>query len=236
MPNYKGIYKSFMVAIFAGSLFLLFSYTIKSSTPPSQKQGVQNSFNKYSSLHFTQFGLSDDVYQMALTGWRKLKEGGEVSKDILAICDFTQSSNNKRLYVIDLANGALLFNTLVAHGRNTGEEFAHSFSNDESSNKSSLGFYVTGETYTGEHGLSLKLNGKEQGFNDNAGNRAIVMHGADYVSFDFIRQFGRLGRSLGCPAIPFDMHEQIIQAIKEGSCLFIYYPDKNYLLSSNLLR
>lgn len=216
------------------SIFLLASFTIQPK--PSSNTFVQNTLPDYSKLHFTEAGLSDDVYQMALAGWKKLKESGQVPKDILSICDFTQSSNNKRLYVIDLARGTLLFNTLVAHGRNTGEEFARSFSNDGSSNKSSLGFYVTGETYNGEHGLSLKLDGKERGFNDNAGDRAIVMHGADYVSYDFIRQFGRLGRSLGCPAIPFDVHEQIIQTIKDGSCLFIYYPDKNYLLSSQLLR
>ena len=135
-----------------------------------------------------------------------------------------------------MLNGTLLFNTLVAHGKNTGEEFARSFSNEPESHKSSLGFYTTKDTYQGEHGLSLKLEGKEPGFNDKAEARSIVMHGAGYVCDNFICQFGRLGRSFGCPSVPYGEHEQIINAIKGGSCLFIYYPDKKYLTASRLVK
>ena len=130
----------------------------------------------------------------------------------------------------------MLFNTLVAHGKNTGEEYAHYFSNNPSSLQSSLGFYLTKEAYTGSHGLGLKLIGLEAGFNDRAAERAIVMHGASYVCNEFIDQYGRLGKSWGCPAVPFELHEQIINTIKDGTCLFIYYPDKAYLAASKLIR
>ncbi len=190
----------------------------------------------YSDLHLSELGLNEKAFQLALKGWAKLKAKGKVSKDIISICDFTQSSNQKRLYVIDLASGVLLFNTLVAHGKNTGEEFARYFSNNPSSLQSSLGFYVTKEAYTGSHGLGLKLTGIEPGFNDRAEERAIVMHGASYVCDHFINQYGRLGKSWGCPAVPFEVHEKIINTIKDGSCLFIYYPDKAYLAASKMLK
>ena len=190
----------------------------------------------YTQLHLNELGLSESTFQLALNGWKKLKMSGTVSKNIISICDFSQSSTKKRLYIIDLVNGKLLFNTLVAHGKNTGDEFARFFSNEPSSYKSSLGFYTTKETYLGEHGLSLKLKGDEPGFNDKAEERSIVMHGADYVCTNFIDQFGRLGRSFGCPSVPVEFHQQIINTIKEGSCLFVYYPDKKYLAASALLR
>ncbi len=190
----------------------------------------------YSGLHLKEMGLSEKAFELAIKGWTKLKAKGRVSKDIISICDFTKSSNQKRLYIIDLASGTLLFNTLVAHGKNTGEEFAHYFSNNPSSLQSSLGFYLTKEAYTGSHGLGLKLAGVEPGFNDRAEERAIVMHGASYVCDDFISQYGRLGKSWGCPAVPLELHEQIINTIKDGTCLFIYYPDKAYLAASHLLN
>jgi hypothetical protein len=190
----------------------------------------------YTRLQLQQLRLNESTFDLALKGWQKLKEKGEVSKSVISICDFTQSSNNKRLYVIDVDKCQLLFNTFVAHGKNTGEEFARYFSNSPTSNQSCLGFFKTKETYFGAHGLSLKLEGKEPGFNDKAEERAIVLHGADYVSNNFINQFGRLGRSFGCPSVPTELHESIINTIKEGSCLFIYYPDKKYLSLSELLK
>jgi hypothetical protein len=190
----------------------------------------------YATLHLGQLGLAENVYQLALKGWQKLKDKGEVSKDILSICDFTQSSGHKRLYIIDLAHGKLLYNTLVAHGKNSGVEFARNFSNEPSSLASSLGFYVTGTAYTGSHGLAMRLQGKEKGFNDKAEERDIVMHGAFYVCQEFINRYGTLGRSFGCPAVPDDLHAQIINSIKDGSCLFIYYPDKKYLANSLLVN
>ncbi len=211
------------------------SETISEEAVPS----AANSFNAksaYEQLHLSSLGLPVTAFNLAVKGWKKLKAEHAVSTDIISICDFSQSSVNKRLYVIDLQHQKLLFNTLVAHGKNTGEEYARSFSNEPSSNKSSLGFYITGKPYMGKHGLSLKLQGLENGFNNNAEERAIVMHGADYVSEDFVSHEGRLGRSWGCPAVPFTYNNQIINTIKEGSCLFVYYPDKSYLTASALLK
>jgi len=192
----------------------------------------------YSVLNLSAFGLSNEVFRLALKGLNKLKEAGQLeNSSVLTIVDFSQSSNNKRLYVIDFNKMTVLFNTLVAHGRNTGEEFAHDFSNKAGTLKSSLGFYVTKNQALGSQvGLSLIIQGVEKGFNDNAVNREIIMHGADYATEDFIKKNGRLGRSYGCPSVPPDMIKPVIQTIEKGSCLFIYYPDNNYLLHSSLLN
>ncbi len=168
-----------------------------------------------------------ESFSHALKGFYALKEKGLVTKNILTIVDFSLSSNEKRLWVINLDNNTVLFNSLVAHGRNSGEEFAKSFSNAGESYKSSLGFYATGEIYTGKHGMSMKLDGLEKGVNDHARDRAVVMHGADYVSESFIRNNHRLGRSLGCPAIPEELTAKIVSVIKDGSCLFIYHPSQS---------
>lgn len=168
---------------------------------------------------------SRDVFAKAFQGFQKLKAQGTVSKDIITVIDFTQSSNTKRLWVINLADNKILFHSLVAHGRNTGNEFAKKFSNVGESYMSSLGFYATGEIYHGKHGLSLRLDGLQKKLNGNARNRAIVMHGADYVSEQFIKQHSRLGRSLGCPALPRELTPEIIKMIAGKSLLFIYHPD-----------
>lgn len=190
----------------------------------------------YNNLNSNHFALPKfETFNEALKGFYKLKQKGTVSKNILTLIDFTMSSNSKRLWVIDLDSKTILFNSLVAHGRNTGGEFASSFSNAAQSFKSSLGFYVTGEIYKGKHGMSLKLDGVEKGINNNARNRAVVMHGAEYVSNSFIRDNKRLGRSLGCPAIPVDLTKEIINAIKNKSCLFIYYPSEGYKTLSKLV-
>lgn len=189
----------------------------------------------YSKLDANSFALpSFECFNLALNGLSKLKEKGLIEKNILTLVDFSKSSNTKRLWVIDLNNNIVLFHTLVAHGRNTGEEFANEFSNQAESFKSSIGFYATGEIYNGKHGLSLKLDGLEKGLNDNARERAVVMHGADYVSESFIRQNKRLGRSQGCPAVPVEMNEKIINVIKNKSCLFIYHPSKDQEILSRL--
>jgi hypothetical protein len=167
-------------------------------------------------------------FSEALKGFYQLREKGLVEKNILTLIDFSLSSNTKRLWVIDLATDTILINTFVAHGRNTGDEFATTFSNAASSFKSSLGFYVTGEIYNGKHGMSLKLDGMERGVNDKARERGIVMHAADYVSTAFIKNNKRLGRSQGCPAIPAELTNEIIQTIKNKSCLFIFHPSRNY--------
>ncbi|WP_266367068.1 murein L,D-transpeptidase catalytic domain family protein [Tellurirhabdus rosea] len=185
----------------------------------------------YEELRLDEYGLRRDVFEYALKGLQKMPS----IRPVISIADLSQPSSNKRLYIIDLAKRKLLFNTYVAHGRNSGELNALNFSNKNSSYQSSLGFYQTMQTYQGKHGLSLKLKGLEKGFNDNAYDRAIVIHGADYVCEDFIRRTGRLGRSQGCPAIPNDLTPTIIEAIKGGTCLFLYHPSQQYLKMSSFL-
>jgi hypothetical protein len=177
-----------------------------------------------------------EVFELALKGYNNLKNSNSLKKNILTIADLSLPSDKKRLWVIDMDNKKVLFNDLVAHGRNSGENLAAKFSNNPESNMSSLGFYITGSTYTGKHGLSMFLDGLENEFNSNARQRAIVVHGADYVSDDFIRKYGRLGRSFGCPALSTSIITSVINTISGGSCLFIYYPDQNYLSRSNVLN
>ncbi|MCG2615788.1 murein L,D-transpeptidase catalytic domain family protein [Terrimonas sp. NA20] len=191
----------------------------------------------YDSLHLETIGLSRQAFDYAQKGWNKLFREGKLSNDsILAIADFSQPSSQKRLYILDLKEYKVLFNTLVAHGRNSGKEVATSFSNSSSSYKSSPGFYVTGETYNGKHGYSLKLNGVEKGINDNAYNRAIVVHGADYVDESYVANQGYIGRSQGCPAVPEREAQPIINTIKNNTCFFIYEPGKSYTSRSAMLN
>ncbi|MEM1135865.1 MAG: murein L,D-transpeptidase catalytic domain family protein [Bacteroidota bacterium] len=168
------------------------------------------------------------VFEKALNGFVRMQEQGILAeeKDILSIIDFSLSSCKKRLWVINLQTGEILYHSLVAHGKNTGSEYATTFSNLPSSFQSSLGFYLTGDTYQGKHGLSLYLHGQEKGINDKAKERAIVIHGADYVSKSFIEKYGRLGRSLGCPALPMNLHKNIINTIASKTCLFIFHPSR----------
>ena len=185
----------------------------------------------YDSLGLKEQGLSEKAFYYAWFGFQKVK----LSNPVMAIADFTQSSRNKRLYVIDLLKKKVLLNTYVAHGRNSGQEFAERFSNANSSFQSSLGFYKTLGTYTGKHGLSLRLEGLEKGINDRALERAIVMHGADYVSESFIKNTGRLGRSLGCPAVSVADSKKLINLLYNGAGLFIYSADQQYIEKSSLL-
>jgi hypothetical protein len=182
--------------------------------------------------------LNIEVFEKAYQGFKNLQKAGKLDADshILSVCDFSKSSNTKRLWVIDLNEKKVLFNSLVAHGKNTGEEFATQFSNTESSYQSSLGFYVTENTYNGDNGYSLKLQGMDKGFNDAAMQRAIVMHGADYVNESFAAQHQRIGRSWGCPAVPKELAASIINTIKDKTCLFIYFPANSYLSSSEWLK
>ena len=203
----------------------------------SSPEAVLNKYIKklYRQIDFNRKNkLSYDIFEKAYRGYVNLREAGELSsdKEILTVCDFTQSSNNNRMWIIDLKARKILFNTYVAHGANTGEEFARKFSNNFESHQSSLGFYVTGDTYVGQHGNSLHLHGKDQGFNHNAYDRAIGVHGADYVNKKFIAGNERLGRSWGCPAVSNELAQPIINTIKDGTCLFIYYPQKDYMKSA----
>lgn len=157
------------------------------------------------------------------------------NKDILTLIDFTKPSTEERLYVLDLRHKKLLFSSHVAHGKNSGGNYATSFSNVYGSYKSSLGFYVTENTYQGKNGYSLILNGLEKGINDKAKERAIVIHGADYANPQMALSAGRLGRSFGCPALPQQLNKPIINTIKNGTLLFIYANDKGYLTHSSIL-
>jgi hypothetical protein len=170
----------------------------------------------------------------ALEGWEKL--GKELKKPLLTVIDFTLPSTEKRLWVIDVEKREILLNSVVAHGRNTGDLMAKNFSNTHESFQSSLGFYKTAETYHGKHGYSLRLDGLEKGFNDQARARAIVIHGADYAREEFAKTTGRLGRSLGCPALPPELSSKVIDLIKDGSLIFIYGNDDNYLRKSVLVQ
>jgi hypothetical protein len=173
-------------------------------------------------VSFEMSGLSDVVFAKAKSGFEKLKSANPALKPYLTIVDLSQSSNSKRMFIIDMETGELVMQTYAAHGRNSGQEYATAFSNTPNSYMSSPGFYLTGQTYNGKHGLSLQLQGLEKGINDRAAERAIVLHGASYVSEDFIRKNGRLGRSQGCPAVSEEMCEPIINLIKDGSCIYIH--------------
>lgn len=191
----------------------------------------------YNAWNLEASGLSRPAFESAINGFNKLDDKRLIPNDkILTIIDYSKPSTQKRLYVLDMESGEVVFNTLVAHGRNSGLEYATDFSNEESSYKTSLGFYITMNTYYGDNGYSLKLKGCDKGFNDNAYNRAIVFHGADYVSNDFIRSNGYLGRSFGCPAVSVADHKKIIDRIKNGTCLFLYYPSRRYLNRSKILN
>ncbi len=213
---------------------------ITSVNPSSlNEEKISSAENLYKSLDFKDGNiLQYNIFEKAINGFNQLKESGKLkaTSKLLTICDFSLSSNEKRLWIINTVTGEILFNTLVAHGKNTGEEFAEKFSNTESSLQSSMGFYITDQTYFGENGYSLRLRGMDAGYNDAAERRAVVMHGADYVSEEFTKKHGRIGRSWGCPAIPRAVAKSIIDTIKEENCLFIYYPDQEYLSSSQWLK
>jgi len=191
----------------------------------------------YEQIELKSLGLDKKAFEYAYKGYTYLLKHHLLGRDnLLSICDFSQSSRNKRLYIVDLEQKKVLINTYVAHGRNSGSEFAHSFSNNPKSHKSSLGFYLTTNTYYGDHGLSLKIRGLEKGFNDKANGRNIVVHGSQYVGSDFLLSNQFNGRSFGCPAVPASESDEVIETIKDGTCLFIYHPTKKYIVRSKILN
>lgn len=172
------------------------------------------------------------AFEQAIAGYNKIEEK---SKEILTLVDFSKPSTEERFYVFDMRHKKLLFSSLVSHGKNSGGNYATSFSNENGSLKSSLGFFLTENTYQGKNGYSLVLNGLEKGINDRAKERAIVIHGAAYSNPSVIASSGRLGRSFGCPALPQAVSKPIINTIKGGSLLFIYANNQNYLAYSPIL-
>ena len=201
------------------------------------KRVILTATSIYNEMDLQDSGLSEKAFEYGWMGYYKLQKKGLLrNTNILTICDFSQSSSEERMYVIDVRSKKLLYRTFVAHGINSGEEYANSFSNSDESCKSSLGFYVTSNTYIGSNGLSLRIQGLDKGFNDHASRRSIVIHGASYVSLRILHKYGVMGTTFGCPAIPAEMTTQIIPAVKNGSCFFIYYPSKKYLTQSTVLN
>lgn len=229
-------------ALLATVLLLTHEVSSKSGgrTPVSDSAALGSNTKTLAEEIYAQSGLGStglplSVFQKAYTGYATLKAKGQVKKEILTIADMSKLSGNKRLYIIDMRTRQILKHTWVAHGRNSGDRMAMQFSNKPSSLQSSLGFYVTSNTYMGGNGYSLQLIGLEKGFNDNAFSRAIVMHGAPYVN-EQLASTGRIGRSWGCPAVSQKEHREIIDLIKGGSCLFIYAQQPQYLAKSELLN
>ncbi|MEX6690158.1 murein L,D-transpeptidase catalytic domain family protein [Danxiaibacter flavus] len=210
------------------------SFFSSDNEAPKANQLVDSLYKK---IGLDTLGLQRNVFFFAYKGYQYLLDQGALSNTkILTICDYSQSSAHKRLYVIDVAEGKLLYNTYVSHGKNSGEEFATSFSNSNNSHKSSLGFMVTGETYRGRAGFSLRFDGKEPGINDNVRNRGVVLHGSRYVNEQRIEDKGYVGRSFGCPAVPSEVYKDIIADIKDGSCFFNYSADMHYAMSSKIMN
>lgn len=213
----------------------------KTNSPASsfsaEKGNSSSAYKIYDSLKLNLCGLSEHAFNYAVKGFEYLKTQGRIANDnVISIVDFSRPSSQKRLFVLDLKNYKVLFNTYVAHGQGSGEAMARSFSNVPESYQSSLGFYQTEDTYMGKNGYSMHLEGLERGINDKAEERAIVMHGAPYVSENFIHTKGFLGRSWGCPAVPEQLNRPIIDKIKNGSCLFIFSENRNYLNRSRILN
>lgn len=239
----------FPIALIVSLSVLLFSFAKANSsrvmaaatkdssiTDSSSLKSESLSEKMFKDLNLQDAGLSEQAFDYAIKGYEKLVDSGLVNNSqYLTIVDLSQSSRNKRFYIVDMKNDSLAWNTYVAHGKSSGVDMAKSFSNSFNSNKSSLGFYLTKSTYRGKHGLSLRIGGLEQGFNNNAEARGVVVHGAAYVnagrvSSDF------MGRSQGCPALPENEYAEVIDIIKDGSVLFVYSSDSDYLQSSPLLN
>lgn len=225
------MHKRPILLVFILSLFL--SFNGRSEVHPPKV--VLDDFTSYSKNIYAALddpALNYEAFETALKGFVKLQLEDKIQNtEYLTVIDMSRSANDHRFFVINLSEKRVEHKSIVAHGRNSGGEFARHFSNIEGSFKTSLGFYKTAETYHGKHGLSLRLDGLEKS-NSNARDRAIVIHAADYVSQSFIKKFGRLGRSLGCPSLPQEGYDQIVETIKEGTLLFIYYPQEQYLSNS----
>ncbi len=182
-------------------------------------------------------GVDEDVLDLAIGAVRCAVNSGDIEAPrTLTLIDYSKPSTEPRLWVFDIVAGELLFKELVAHGRNTGDNLATRFSDEMNSRQTSLGLFVTADTYVGRNGYSLRLDGLEPGFNHRARDRAIVMHGAPYVSAAFGSFHGRLGRSWGCPALGEAVARDVIDTIRGGGVIFSYYPDSTWLKSSRFLN
>ncbi|MES2218274.1 MAG: murein L,D-transpeptidase catalytic domain family protein [Pseudomonadota bacterium] len=187
-------------------------------------------------LHSKADNLDEKVLRSSLTAYQNARHKGYDNQQLLTIVDYSKPSTEKRLWVVDLKDNSILFNTWVAHGKNSGDLNSASFSNSARSLKSSLGVFVTEGTYDGHNGYSLRVQGLEHGFNDNAMSRAIVFHGADYANPNSTRGLGRLGRSWGCFAVDRNVSHSLINTIKNNTVVVAYYPDPRWLRTSAYLN
>lgn len=200
----------------------------KHKVPPIDPQLEQEIKSLYQDCNLTD-KIRYDIFQKALLGYKYITFK---NPNIITIIDYSRPSTDKRCYVIDIEKREVLYNTFIAHGKNSGENYAITFSNINNSKQSSLGFFQTSNTYIGSNGYSIRLDGLEKNINHYAKKRDIVIHGAKYVSQEFIDENGRLGRSWGCPALPKDQSTEIIDIIKGGSCVYIYADDQKYFSKS----
>ncbi|CAN5188904.1 murein L,D-transpeptidase catalytic domain family protein [soil metagenome] len=179
---------------------------------------------------------SPESFKNGMLGYYKLAGQNLIGKEILTIIDFSLSSKQKRMWVLDMENHEVLIHSVVSHGKNTGDDYATKFSNTLNSLQSSLGFYITGETYMGGNGYSLFIDGMEEEFNSRARERYVVIHGAAYANPESIKNLGRLGRSYGCPAVPTAITKEFIDLIKDRSVVYIHSNDKDYSARSKMIR
>ena len=230
----------FLVLIFILSTFLYFSNAQTGLSKERQlalKKAELNIKELYNELNAAQYDLSFRAFRYAYIGYQTMKKQHRLNnKELFSIIDFTKDCNSKRFYTIDLEKMKIVYYTYVAHGKKSGERMATSFSDAVESNKSSIGFYITGNTYNGGNGYSLILHGDEKGYNSNLAQRSVVVHAADYANEDYIARNGRMGRSLGCPALPENIYKQVIETIKEKTMIFAYYNDAKYLKTSKYLN
>lgn len=206
----------------------------------SIRQEARSNFGAYASDLYNELGDTNLLYtafEQALIGYHNLDKYEKIKrKEVLTVIDFSKPSNQERLYIIDMCNRTILYKSIVAHGVNSGRLYARHFSNENNSRQSSLGFYITTTTYTGKYDLALRLDGMEHS-NSHASSRGVVMHAAKYATYEFLEQNGgTLGRSFGCPAMPYENFHQVVDWIKEGSCLYIYYPSRSYKRYSRYLN
>lgn len=236
--------KVYFLAIFLFSFQIIFGMNEDDSKKVLETDSVyskaKSNFENYATNWYKKINdttLTYDLFKQGLIGYLNLAKRNELPKDnYFTLIDFSKPSSQERLYIFDVCLGKIIYKSLVSHGKNSGGLYADKFSNKENSHQSSLGFYVTGSTYTSKkYDLALRLNGMESS-NSHASSRGVVMHGADYVSCDFLENYGMIGRSYGCPAMPFENFDKIVSWLKEGTCIYIYYPNSTYQRYSKYLN
>jgi hypothetical protein len=222
----------FSIALFATLGFGPFSFLTSDYSPSVGSDWLSN---EVSHIYAQASNIDQKVLKLSLNAYKNARQRGLDGKQMLTIIDYSKPSTERRLWVVDVRTGKVLFNTWVSHGKNSGDLMATSFSNQPGSLKSSIGVFLTDQPYMGHNGYSLRLSGLEAGINDHAFSRAIVVHGAWYVQPDVIKKYGQIGRSWGCPAVNPKEAGPLINTIKNSTLVVVYYPDKNWLNHSTFL-